>query len=446
MTPSGLRRGVGRAGARAVGRERGPGGADGHRAGERDGRNELLDAHGFDPFVILADDRAEGVRLTSSTQPRERQGFVRLQAAGDQAEAVASAVDEHRRRRHRRSRSPRGDRRDTPASAQLVRHRGHHAAGRLRFGSRRRARVPRRRALLGGQELLRRCRPQRQRSPRQHRPPLPRGGSHLLEPEADRRRGAGRGRRRRPRARALGRLPRRQPRDPLQLQLRPARVPPGIRHLGDAARGRRTAARAGAHVHRRRRARRGGPSHRSRRPPRRRPTSCAARRRRSRQRSRRRPRWPCSRSARPCAATSRGAWSGRRPARSTSSSASATPTTSARVWPRSPSGGHRTSRAGSRAGGAPTGIDLESFPRWAAVALPGLTAPFRAELIAGGQSNITAHMTDADGPRVRGAPPTAAQRPPDRARHGPRAPHHPRARADTRSRPGGDGRLPRTRT
>jgi aminoglycoside phosphotransferase (APT) family kinase protein len=47
--------------------------------------------------------------------------------------------------------------------------------------------------------------------------------------------------------------------------------------------------------------------------------------------------------------------------------------------------------------GSPTGIDLDSFARWAAVALPGLTAPFRAELIAGGQSNITAHMTDADG-------------------------------------------------
>ena len=48
-------------------------------------------------------------------------------------------------------------------------------------------------------------------------------------------------------------------------------------------------------------------------------------------------------------------------------------------------------------GGAPTGIDLDSFARWAAGALPGLTAPFRAEVIAGGQSNITAHMTDADG-------------------------------------------------
>jgi aminoglycoside phosphotransferase (APT) family kinase protein len=48
-------------------------------------------------------------------------------------------------------------------------------------------------------------------------------------------------------------------------------------------------------------------------------------------------------------------------------------------------------------GGAPTGIDLDSFARWAAAALPEFTAPFRAELITGGQSNITAHMTDADG-------------------------------------------------
>jgi aminoglycoside phosphotransferase (APT) family kinase protein len=48
-------------------------------------------------------------------------------------------------------------------------------------------------------------------------------------------------------------------------------------------------------------------------------------------------------------------------------------------------------------GAGPTGIDLDSFARWAAGELPGLTAPFRAELIAGGQSNITAHMTDADG-------------------------------------------------
>ena len=66
---------------------------------------------------------------------------------------------------------------------------------------------------------------------------------------------------------ARGRLPRRVARDPLQLQLRQARVPPGLRHLGDAARGRRPAARARAHVHRGRRTRRGGAAHRPRRPP-----------------------------------------------------------------------------------------------------------------------------------------------------------------------------------
>jgi len=46
---------------------------------------------------------------------------------------------------------------------------------------------------------------------------------------------------------------------------------------------------------------------------------------------------------------------------------------------------------------APTGIDLESFARWAANALPDTTPPFTAEVIAGGQSNITAHVRDATG-------------------------------------------------
>jgi aminoglycoside phosphotransferase (APT) family kinase protein len=63
---------------------------------------------------------------------------------------------------------------------------------------------------------------------------------------------------------------------------------------------------------------------------------------------------------------------------------------------------------------APTGIDLESFGRWAATALPELRPPFTAELIAGGQSNITAHMSDADDhefvlrrPPLHGVLPTA---------------------------------------
>ena len=64
--------------------------------------------------------------------------------------------------------------------------------------------------------------------------------------------------------------------------------------------------------------------------------------------------------------------------------------------------------------GAPTGIDLASFAEWAEAALPQFRAPFAAELIAGGQSNITAHMTDADGrefvlrrPPLHGVLPTA---------------------------------------
>jgi aminoglycoside phosphotransferase (APT) family kinase protein len=46
---------------------------------------------------------------------------------------------------------------------------------------------------------------------------------------------------------------------------------------------------------------------------------------------------------------------------------------------------------------APTGIDLESFARWASTELPDTAPPFAAEVIAGGQSNITARVTDAAG-------------------------------------------------
>jgi aminoglycoside phosphotransferase (APT) family kinase protein len=62
----------------------------------------------------------------------------------------------------------------------------------------------------------------------------------------------------------------------------------------------------------------------------------------------------------------------------------------------------------------PTGIDLESFSRWASTALPGTTPPFTADLIVGGQSNITAHVRDAAGaelvvrrPPLHGVLPTA---------------------------------------
>jgi aminoglycoside phosphotransferase (APT) family kinase protein len=64
--------------------------------------------------------------------------------------------------------------------------------------------------------------------------------------------------------------------------------------------------------------------------------------------------------------------------------------------------------------GAPTGIDLESFSSWAVRALPGTTPPFTAEVIEGGQSNITAHVRDAAGrelvvrrPPLHGVLPTA---------------------------------------
>ncbi len=63
---------------------------------------------------------------------------------------------------------------------------------------------------------------------------------------------------------------------------------------------------------------------------------------------------------------------------------------------------------------APIGIDLGAFATWAAQALPAYTAPFRAAVIVGGQSNITARMTDATGqefvlrrPPLHGVLPTA---------------------------------------
>ncbi len=65
-------------------------------------------------------------------------------------------------------------------------------------------------------------------------------------------------------------------------------------------------------------------------------------------------------------------------------------------------------------GGASTGIDPAAFAGWAAHALPQFRAPFSAEVIVGGQSNITARMTDADGrefvlrrPPLHGVLPTA---------------------------------------
>lgn len=63
---------------------------------------------------------------------------------------------------------------------------------------------------------------------------------------------------------------------------------------------------------------------------------------------------------------------------------------------------------------SPTGIDLDAFAIWAARELPLFTAPFRAQVITGGQSNITARMTDAEDrefvlrrPPLHGVLPTA---------------------------------------
>jgi aminoglycoside phosphotransferase (APT) family kinase protein len=62
----------------------------------------------------------------------------------------------------------------------------------------------------------------------------------------------------------------------------------------------------------------------------------------------------------------------------------------------------------------PTGIDLDAFATWAARELPSYTAPFDAHVITGGQSNITARMTDAEDrefvlrrPPLHGVLPTA---------------------------------------
>jgi aminoglycoside phosphotransferase (APT) family kinase protein len=63
---------------------------------------------------------------------------------------------------------------------------------------------------------------------------------------------------------------------------------------------------------------------------------------------------------------------------------------------------------------APAGVDLDAFATWASVALPQFRAPFRADVIAGGRSNITVRLTDADGvdsilrrPPLHGVLPTA---------------------------------------
>jgi aminoglycoside phosphotransferase (APT) family kinase protein len=63
---------------------------------------------------------------------------------------------------------------------------------------------------------------------------------------------------------------------------------------------------------------------------------------------------------------------------------------------------------------SPVGIDVDAFATWAQAALPQFTAPFAVEMIAGGRSNITARLVDANGapavvrrPPLHGVLPTA---------------------------------------
>ena len=63
---------------------------------------------------------------------------------------------------------------------------------------------------------------------------------------------------------------------------------------------------------------------------------------------------------------------------------------------------------------SPTGVDVDRLAAWATHALPRFRPPFRAEVIAGGRSNITVRCTDADGrpfvirrPPLHGVLPTA---------------------------------------
>ena len=221
---------------------------------------------------------------------------------------------------------------------------------------------------------------------------------------------------------ARRRLPRGVTRDPLQLQLRQARVPPGLRHLGHAARGRRPAARARADVHRR--------------------STCAARKR--------------------CASASPIGWSpptscDRPPHAFASEIASSAPLAllldprdDARR-PRRPGarrdrrasnqeqqrlretadfhgGRHRDRRAstpelhGSIAvtASAPTGIDLESFASWATDRAPGHVrrrSPPRSS--PAGSRTSPSRRARRRRPRARRAPAAVARRAADRARHGP---------------------------
>jgi len=58
---------------------------------------------------------------------------------------------------------------------------------------------------------------------------------------------------------------------------------------------------------------------------------------------------------------------------------------------------------------APAGIDLDALAGWFAEYVPQFQPPFTADQIAGGRSNITVRLTDANGNVVRRC--TASSRP-----------------------------------
>src|SRR5262245_54227778 len=121
----------------------------------------------------------------------------------------------------------------------------------------------------------------------------------------------------------------------------------------------------------------------------------------------------CSRSARRCGETSPPRCRTRRSASTRSNSGCARRTISAKVWRRPRSGAsrasprHRTSEGAFRmTTHAPAGIDLERLATWAGTDLPQFRPPFTAEQIAGGRSNITVKLTDAEGrPSIIRRPP-----------------------------------------
>ena len=79
------------------------------------------------------------------------------------------------------------------------------------------------------------------------------------------------------------------------------------------------------------------------------------------------------------------------------------------------------------------GVDVARVTAWFEANVAGATGPLTFDLIAGGHSNLTFGVTDADGQPLRAAPPAARPRARHRPRHGPRAQDHLRPRAHRRA-------------